>query len=189
MLKGLLVTISLEICSTAASTMIGLLETIWSRNELRYLNVFAVDALFTALIQLSAEIRVSNPILSANAMRRFDSALDIMRSLAEYWLNAEIILRLFEDSSERMRQELRIGKSAPKSSKNDGLVTQNSDTCMDMHSHDDSHETWQSFLPTSDAIGQIGMLSEHVDWTNMYWENSGFPSLSPYGDLGLYPST
>lgn len=178
---------SLEICSTAASTMVGLLETIWCRNELRYLNVFAVDALFTALIQLSAEMRVTNPILSANAMRKFDSALDILRSLAEYWLNAEIILRLFEDSSERMRQELGIGKSASKSSKDDGLVTQNPDAATDIQG--DVHETWQSFLPTNEAISQIGMLSEHVDWTNMYWENSGFPSLSPYGDLGLYPPT
>lgn len=169
--------------------MIGLFETVWCRNELRYLNVFAVDALFTALIQLSAEIRVANPILSANAMRRFDSALDIMRSLAEYWFNAEIVLRLFEDSSERMRQELGIGKSAAKNPKDDDLITPNSDSGVDLQSQGEAPDTWHSFLPTHDTMGHIGMPSEHMDWTNMYWENSGFPSLSPYTDLGLYPST
>ena len=164
--------------------MIGLFETVVSRNELRFMNVFAVDALFTTLIQLSAEIRVSNPILSAYAKRRFDSALDALRLLAEYWLNAESILRLFEDSSERMQQELRIGKSVPITEEN---LAERCDSAGDIISQDTLQaDGWACLIssPTT-ALQHIGVLNDQLDWRNMYWENSGFTSLSPFTDIGL----
>jgi transcriptional regulatory protein AMDR len=164
--------------------MVGLFETLWARNELRLMNAFQVDALFTALIQLSAEMRVTNPILSANAMRRFDSALDILRSLAEYWLNAEIVLRLFEDSSERMRQELRVGKSL---SRRDDSVTEQSDSALDVHSQGGVQvDGWQDFIPSPNtALQHLGVLNDQLDFANMYWEGAGF---SPFTDIGLYPN-
>ncbi|KAF7547457.1 hypothetical protein G7046_g8998 [Stylonectria norvegica] len=174
----------IEICSTAAASMIGLFETVVSRNGLRYMNVFAVDALFTTLIQLSAEIRVSNPILSGHARARFDSALGILRSLAEHWLNAESILRLFDDSSERMRQELQIGKSAPgrdmESVADSGVQVQSEGLQLD---------TWPMSLfdsPTTVLQQHMSVLNDQLDWTTMYWENSGFPPLSPFTDIELY---
>ncbi|CAM1508668.1 Fc.00g055160.m01.CDS01 [Cosmosporella sp. VM-42] len=175
----------MKICSAAVGSMIGLFETVVSRNELRFMNVFAVDALFTTLIQLSAEIRVANPLLSAYAKRRFDSALDALRSLAEYWLNAESILRLFEDSSERMQQELRIGKTLPTTAESFNEHTVSGE---DVHSQDTLRPGgWESLIssPTT-ALQRIGVLNDQLDWTNMYWENSGFTSLSPFTDVGLY---
>ncbi|CAK7240540.1 MAG: hypothetical protein STHCBS139747_001982 [Sporothrix thermara] len=98
------------ICSAAAGAIVGLLEAAAARDELRFLNVFAVDALLTTLIQLSAEIRMANPILAGHALQRFDAALDILRRLAGIWLHAEIVLRLFEDRSAKVRAEMSLGR-------------------------------------------------------------------------------
>ncbi|EXJ86923.1 hypothetical protein A1O3_03877 [Capronia epimyces CBS 606.96] len=100
-----------DICSSAANTITDLFDQLRENNEIRFLWISSVNVLFTTLIQLSAEMRTANPILAVDALRRFDVALDCLAILAGYWLNAEIILRLFEESSERLQQELRIGKA------------------------------------------------------------------------------
>ena len=187
--------------------MIGLFETVWRRKELAYFNVFAVTALFTGMIQLSAEMRVSNPILAANAMRRFDTALEVLRSLAEYWLNAEIILRLFEESSERLQNDLRIGKATQKlshhpssNSLNDGVFHGSQHSGLDIaYATSSSLETaglptglapsWQRLFPQHDtasvttAAGNESAM-ENMDWNHLYWDNSGFAGLSPFGNGG-----
>ncbi|EXJ88123.1 hypothetical protein A1O1_05051 [Capronia coronata CBS 617.96] len=101
-----------DICSSAANTITDLFDQLRENNEIRFLWISSVNVLFTTLIQLSAEMRTANPILAVDALRRFDVALECLSILAEYWLNAEIILRLFEESSERLQQELKIGRSS-----------------------------------------------------------------------------
>lgn len=172
----------------------ALFETVWRREELGHLNVFAVNSLFTAMIQLSAEMRVGNPILAANALRRFDTALEVLQALAEYWLNAEIIFRLFEESSERLQQDLRIGKAIRTATRpavsdhQEPWTSHASEPEVTLTDPTLSATNWHSLFPTEPAIMPSNNGIEDTDWNNLYWENSGFPSLSPFGTLNnIYP--
>ena len=66
---------------------------------IKYLWISDTNAIFTAMVQVSMELRFSNPVLAINALRRFDFSLFSLRKLAEYWIYAESILRIFEESS------------------------------------------------------------------------------------------
>ncbi|KAK6078440.1 fungal specific transcription factor domain-containing protein [Seiridium cupressi] len=96
-----------DICKTAASVIQNLFQCLCERNEIRYLWTSSINCLFTALIELSVEVRLSNPVLAISALRRYDSALFSLRELARYWPNAQSILHFFE-SSVRL-QETRRG--------------------------------------------------------------------------------
>lgn len=98
-----------EICSTAAGVIVSIFEKLRDTDRIKYMWISSVNALFTAMIQIRVELRFSNPVLAMNALRRFDSTLGSLRSLAEYWLNAETILRLFE-SSKRLKNDLEAVK-------------------------------------------------------------------------------
>ena len=167
--------------------MTGFFETIWRQDQLRYLNVFSVNALFTAMIQLSAEMRIANPVLATTAMRRFDAALEVLRSLAEYWLNAELILRLFEESSERLQQVLHIGKATGKRSSANDEETENPLTFEPGMNTSDQALTqvpdWGRLMSqSSSTMAPASHFNDQFEWSNIYWENSGFPSLSPYNE-------
>ncbi|KAK2773146.1 hypothetical protein FQN52_001845 [Onygenales sp. PD_12] len=99
-----------EICSAAAGVIVSILEDLRDKDRLKYLWISSVNALFTAMIQVRVELRFSNPVLAINGLRRFDSTLASLRILAEYWLNAETILRLFE-SSKRLQRDIQAVKS------------------------------------------------------------------------------
>jgi transcriptional regulatory protein AMDR len=100
-----------DICSAAANTVATIFEDLREKDRIKYLWISDVNALFTAMIQVSVELRFSNPVLAINALRRFDSTLNSLRKLAEYWINAESILRIFEESSE-VQHVVRLGKGS-----------------------------------------------------------------------------
>jgi len=98
-----------DICSAAANTVATIFEELREKDSIKYLWISDVNALFTAMIQVSVELRFSNPVLAINALRRFDSSLNSLRKLAEYWINAESILRIFEESSQ-IQHVVRLGQ-------------------------------------------------------------------------------
>lgn len=106
-----------EICSAAAGVIVSIFEDLREKDRLKYLWISSVNALFTAMIQVRVELRFSNPVLAINGLRRFDSTLASLRIHAEYWLNAETILRLFESSKRLQRdiQDVKIRDSTYKS--------------------------------------------------------------------------
>lgn len=83
-------------CSSAAMEIQHIFQQLCERDQLRSLWVFSVNCLFTALIQLSVQVKTSNPVVAISALRRYESALSAMRQLAEYWPNAASILHFFE---------------------------------------------------------------------------------------------
>ncbi|KAI1374456.1 fungal-specific transcription factor domain-containing protein [Hypoxylon crocopeplum] len=87
-----------DICITAAATIQSIFQCLCERNEIKCLWTSSINCLFTALIQLSIEVRFSNPVLAISALRRYDSALFSLRELARYWPNAQSILHFFENS-------------------------------------------------------------------------------------------
>ncbi|RDW58678.1 hypothetical protein BP6252_13154 [Coleophoma cylindrospora] len=88
-----------DICSAAATTITNIFEDMRENNRITCVWFAGVITLFTAMIQVSVELRFSNPILAIAALRRMDSSLLSLRELSEYWVHAEPILRLFEESS------------------------------------------------------------------------------------------
>lgn len=98
-----------DICGTAANTITSIFESLRSRDMIKYLWISDINALFTAMMQVSVELRFSNPVLAINALRRFDSSLLSLSRLAEYWTNAELILRIFEESS-HLQHGIRLGE-------------------------------------------------------------------------------
>lgn len=103
-----------DICSSSANTIASIFEDLRARDQIKFLWISDINALFTTMVQISVELRFSNPILAINALRRFDSSLLSLRSLIEYWTNAEWILRVFEESS-HVQHDIRLGKGASKS--------------------------------------------------------------------------
>ncbi|KAJ5601294.1 transcriptional regulator family: Fungal Specific TF [Penicillium lagena] len=103
-----------EICSAAAGVIASIFEELRMNDRLKYLWYTGVHTLFTAMIQVRVELRFSNPVLAINALRRFDSASYSLRELANYWVHAGTILRLFEDSK-RLQDDLRLAtREGPK---------------------------------------------------------------------------
>ena len=100
-----------DICSTAANTITSIFESLQSRGLIKLLWISDINALFTAMVQVSVELRFSNPVLAINALRRFDSGVLSLRKLAEYWINAESILRLFQESS-HIQHGIRLGQAS-----------------------------------------------------------------------------
>ncbi|CAH0020291.1 unnamed protein product [Clonostachys rhizophaga] len=95
---GRLLDDNLEICVAAASSIQSLFQQLCEANNLRSLWISVINCLFTALIQLSSEIRLSNPLLAVSALRRYDSALISLKQLSRHWPNAESVLHFFEKS-------------------------------------------------------------------------------------------
>ena len=91
-----------DICTTAATAIQQIFQFLCEKDEIKVLWTSSINCLFTALIQLAVEIRMSNPVLAVSALRKFDSALFSFRRLADYWPNAQSILHFFENS---MRQQ------------------------------------------------------------------------------------
>ena len=107
-----------DICTTAANSITSIFESLRSRDMIKYLWISDINALFTALVQVSVELRFSNPVLAINALRRFDSSLLSLHQLAEYWINADSILRIFEESS-HIQHGIRLGQGLQSSQSQD----------------------------------------------------------------------
>lgn len=106
-----------EICSAAAGVIASIFEELRLHDRLKFLWYTGVHTLFTAMIQVRVELRFSNPVLAINALRRFDSASYSLRELAQYWIHAGTILRLFEDSK-RLQEDLRLATTGGSKSSN-----------------------------------------------------------------------
>lgn len=96
-----------DICSAAAGVIQSIFEGLRERGLIKYLWVGSLNSLFTAMVQLSVEVRISNPVLAISALRRYDSTLCSLQQLAEYWPNAEAVLHFFENSTRLQRPDLR----------------------------------------------------------------------------------
>lgn len=99
-----------DICLHAAGTITQIFEDLLQQDLLRYCwswtSSFFSGFFFTTIIEISVEVRSQNPIMATSALSKFDSVMKSIRELAEYWLYANSILRLFEHSSERLQQHV-----------------------------------------------------------------------------------
>jgi transcriptional regulatory protein AMDR len=177
-----------DICSTAANAITTIFDNLRGNYRLKYLWMSAVNSLFTAMIQVSVELRFSNPVLAINARRRFNSNLCTLRQLAEYWIIAESTLRLFEESSsvknglklsehaqEQSSSESRQKLQAPKRTPNGRLQRESErGESSRHHSHLDILAAAANAAVERINAGVIELEQEEVsDWRQLFPFNEG----------------
>lgn len=87
-----------EICAEAASAIIHLFERLQQQSALKYCWFSAPSTLFTALLQISGQLKCDNPIRALRAQEMYDSGLRSLRKLARHWLFAASLWRLFQSN-------------------------------------------------------------------------------------------
>jgi len=181
-----------DICSSSANAIAAIFEDLRAKDHIKYLWISDFNALFTTMVQLSVELRFSNPILALNALRRFDSTLLSLRSVVEYWPNADWILRIFEESSQ-IQHGNRLGKGSldtqathdeptderlePDVLADAAHVASDSPVTSTGNRHDESND-WTSFVsPNESAPPDFLLTSEMMnldsEWREIYWQEPG----------------
>lgn len=190
-----------DICSAAASHIQSLAEALRERDMLKYLPNSSVHILFTAMIQLSVETRLSNPVLAVAAQRRFDSTLASVSSLATVWPQADPILYFFEHRSKRWQHDKSGAFDTAQSSGDHMNHVQNeasagaqlevrgedfrpdmaNDELLPLHGAD-----WQQLFQdgTVDLPDYNADIPDWDQWRTHYWEGPSYESLSPDFNFG-----
>lgn len=115
-----------EICAMAAGFIQSIFQDLCAHKMLRCLWISIINCIFTALIQLSIEVRTSSPIVALPSLMRYDATLSSFRQLSEYWPNARPILHFFES----VRSSKRKDNEKPESSTDTFLQDVTADQAM-----------------------------------------------------------
>jgi transcriptional regulatory protein AMDR len=172
-------------------------------DQLKYLWMSVIYTLFTTVLQISVELRFSNPVLAVNAHHRFDIFLSSIRKMAEYWDEAQLLLQMLEssphiqhaarlgarteglagsspaventiESQEQVNAEVVEESGHPKS----GSSLGGTEGCQ---SNSDVQDDWDAILAsaadgTNEGFGSSDILSLDAQWWEMYWQGSEVPS-------------
>lgn len=167
-------------CASAAVEIQHIFEQLCERDQLGSLWVFGVNCLFTALIQLSVQVKTSNPVVAISALRRYESALSAMRQLAEYWPNAASILHFFEsfvrpglqECQNRKEKEMLLCKEQGRRRRSDAPLIKGGHGRQDDDDDDDNlGGTAVPFLPArgdrhgGDVAADVGGTRDYGDTT------------------------
>ena len=90
---------SQAISSQASASLIALFADFEQKDAIRFCWFGATNALFAALIQISAPLQSKSASVMVSSLYSLKSALPALRRLSEDWLYASSILALFENSS------------------------------------------------------------------------------------------
>lgn len=85
-----------NICWTAAFTIQQIFHEICEQDQISSVWVSGVNCLFTAMVQLSVQVKAPNPVVALSALKQYESTLSSMRQMADYWPNSNSILHFFE---------------------------------------------------------------------------------------------
>lgn len=89
-----------KICTDAALTIVHIFEQLRQQSALQQCWFWAPSSLFTAMLQISGELKCSNRILALRTQEKHASALKSLEKLARHWLFAISVLRLFQSSNQ-----------------------------------------------------------------------------------------
>jgi transcriptional regulatory protein AMDR len=177
-----------DICGEAATTIVAIAEQLRETDQLKYSWISSVNSLFTAMIQVNAELRFSNPVLAITGQRRFDSALLSLRYLSGYWLSACTVLRLFDEKSEAIQQNPpaavnnnKNGRQRPGRADRSLVAEDDENSNNNNNNMEEDDLDWRqlfSFLDT-DRESFHARPVEEDEWREMYWQDI---SLTDLGD-------
>ncbi|KAF4119815.1 hypothetical protein GMORB2_4481 [Geosmithia morbida] len=86
----------LSVCGVAVVAMASIFDTLRHRGLLLRLWLYDIHALFTAMIHVSCELKLLNPLVSARAQQTFESLMASLVVLARHWRFAQGLLCLFQ---------------------------------------------------------------------------------------------
>ncbi|EXJ84241.1 hypothetical protein A1O3_04908 [Capronia epimyces CBS 606.96] len=90
-----------EICADAASNIIKNFQCLREHGALQSCWFWAPSSLFTAMLQISGELKCHNSILALRYREKYDSGLLSLRKLSRHWLFAVSVLRLFQSNANK----------------------------------------------------------------------------------------
>lgn len=171
------------ICSDSSTTMLKIFEELRLQSGLRYCWFWAPSCLFTAMLQISGEMKCQNPILLLQCREKYDSGLLSLRKMTKYWLFATSILRLFQYSATKPVQT----PSRPNATIQDlesplgtasslGAIS-NSNIGMHQISDTQQEMNWTQLLSLSDSnlenmnVENNRWLSSLNEWQSLYWSD------------------
>lgn len=178
-----------RICREAASKIIFIFEELDKRSALQKCWFCAPSALFTALVQVQAQTRSENPIISLKAQDEYASGLRILQRLSQHWLVAASMWRLFQfgprtDDTRTTTQEVlpSIGNLSQRNLENEGLQsvtirTASKEGATEQETLTEERE-WINFLSFEEE--QPGDLhiqpnrweESSSEWQSLYWRDS-----------------
>lgn len=165
-----------EICAMTAGFIQSIFQGICDEGNLHCLWISSINCVFTALIQLSIEIRTSNPIVALPSIMRYDTILTSFRKLVDYWPNAQAILHFFESKTQRRTKPEDASRPTGLSHKKTSLEM----VAGTVSSYDISVSTGdRTDGPVSDVLG-IPLQSTHLaldetigswhEWQDTRWQ-------------------
>jgi transcriptional regulatory protein AMDR len=161
-----------NICSASASHLQSLLESLRERGMLAMLSSSIVHSCFTALIQLSAEVRANNPIISTAAKRRYDSVLESLRQLRDVWPQATPVWYYFDKKSKSSTFQKSID-TVPATAIGDSRHVAPVSS-IPLSSPEQRRIDWQELF----VDGADPLLNDWSAWQDQYWEDLPFDALN-----------
>ncbi|KAK0755293.1 hypothetical protein N5P37_012120 [Trichoderma harzianum] len=178
-----------RICIEAASKIISIFEEMDKLSALQNCWFCAPNALFTALVQVQAQLRSENPIISLRAQENYASGLRILQQLSQHWLMAASVWRLFQfgprtDDTRMTTQEVlpNIGNLSEQNFEGEGLQSIANQTASKQKATEQETLTeereWINFLSFEEE--QPGDLhiqpnrweESSSEWQSLYWRDS-----------------
>lgn len=155
-----------EICVDAASNIIQIFEQLIQQSNLHRCWFAAPSFLFTATLQVRAQIKSENPILGLKARSGYDSGLKSLRNLSRHWLFAASVWRLFRSNSVPA-----TGAGAPASASPEPspATTNSSMQFVPAVSDQNGTEAYPSRIHDRDTTNEMGWvtLADPASWTAM----------------------
>ena len=88
-----------KMCLDATSNIIQLFEQLIQQSALPRCWFWAPTSLFTALLYLRNQLKLSNPILRLRVNEKYESGMRSLKKLSRHWLFATSVWRLFQSNS------------------------------------------------------------------------------------------
>jgi transcriptional regulatory protein AMDR len=184
-----------EICTEAASSLIQIFDDLQQLDLLGRCWFSAPSSLFTAMLQISGELKSSNPILTLRYKEKYDSGLYCLKKLSKHWLYATSIFHLFQNSFSKPRHATSAATTAggppaiipeqvspelesPTTTSSTGAPVPGSHA-MEHHPQNGNIQemNWMQLFSLGDAntsninMEQNRWLTSINDWQSLYWSD------------------
>ncbi|KAK4905196.1 hypothetical protein LTR49_025474 [Elasticomyces elasticus] len=184
-----------DICSAAASHVQSLLEGLRERQSLVSAPGSIVHVCFTALIHLSTELHVGNPVLSSAARRRYDSVLETLRQICSIWPQGNPVYYYFEHKRSISRQSRDVNDHPEQMPTDDSMqgpgIVRTSEPLgqreQDSHGDATNDLDWQGTLDSLQPEGSDSsrLFGDWAEWQERYWHGTDLEALSTGEDLTM----
>ncbi|OKL55522.1 hypothetical protein UA08_09211 [Talaromyces atroroseus] len=184
-----------EICYEATSNIVRIFERLDQQSSLRLCCFWTPSPLFTALLHLRGQLRYKNPILAMRANEKYQSGMQSLRKLSQYWLFASSVWRLFESISTKDILSDATIVQAPQGTIPLEEISPNSYAGTEMNVAEQAQpreSEWAQVLTSEEplhgrytAMDQYRWQDHLSEWHSLYWSDP-LASMRLQEDFGEY---